>query len=188
MRGKHSFTRLLLFVTVCGLFALTGAAVAMADDSPVVSDHVLAGLITPTGLDIYVTGEPGYEPGMWHHITPAEYAEITKTGNSWNEITWYVGQLPGTIHVDEASASEPIATQAPTESTAAADTNTWDHVLAGLLTTGAIYVAGEPGYEPGLWHHITPEQLQAISQTGAGIFDVVWYGDSLPGSICTECP
>jgi hypothetical protein len=161
------------------------AGTARADD--LVSDHVLAGLITESGtLEIYVAGEPGYEADMWHHVTPAEYMAITQSGNSWNEITWYYGSLPGTVHIDPVVAPEPVAT-APVVAPAATEVGAEvsDHVLAGLITDNGleIYVAGEPEYEPDMWHHITPAEFAEITATGSGWNQITWYIGELPGTI-----
>lgn len=161
--------RLLLGLFAVAALALVvgsvGTAPARADWF---SDHQLAGLLGSG--QIYVTGEPGYEEGMWHHVTPAEFVAITETGAGPNDVGWYVGDssvLPGTSHIDPVVA-------APLES---------DHQLAGLLTTGQVYVAGEPGYAAGTWHAVTPTELATITDTGAGWFDITWYYDELPGTI-----
>ena len=161
---------LLALVTVLAGVALAAfAGAARAEDQVGTSDHQLAGLLS-TG-SIYVTGEPGYEADMWHRIvTPAVFEAITATGANASDIKWYVDALPGTIHPD---AVPPPVTHT-------------DHSFAGLLSDGSIYVTGEPGYEDGMWHQVTPSELAAIAkadgQAGAGYWDTIWYGD-LPGTI-----
>jgi hypothetical protein len=172
MRAKHSIWSTFLSVI---MIAIAGVAIAGFVGTPgakadFAADHQLAGVLA-TGA-VYVTGEPGYEEGMWHHVTAAELGTITQTGAGWFDVTWFVGSddsvLPGTIHMDPVTPVEPLQS---------------DHQLAGLLSTGAVYVTGEPGYEESMWHQVTPTELATITQSGAGWFDIAWYYDELPGTI-----
>ena len=165
--GRLAIAGFLILAT----FALAGFLGAPAARADFFSDHQLAGLVGSS--EVYVAGEPGYEEGMWHHITPAELATIAQTGAGINDVTWYTGTsdaLPGSVHVD------PVVT--PTLES--------DHQLAGLLSTGQVYVTGEPGYAEGAWTPVTAAQLATITQTGAGWFDVAWYGTELPGTVSTR--
>ena len=167
MKARHSIWLTVFAAIVMALAGLTGASLARAD---LVSDHQLAGVLGSG--EVYVAGEPGYEAGMWHHVTPAELATITTTGVGWLDVSWFAGSdasvLPGPIHLDPVAPAEPLQS---------------DHQLAGLLTTGQVFVTGEPGYEEGMWHPVTSADLSTITGTGAGWFDIAWYLDELPGSI-----
>jgi hypothetical protein len=74
--------------------------VPMATAVVEVMDHVFAGLTEDNS--IYVAGEPGYEADLWHHVTPTEFTSIASNGADWWDVTWYSGDLPGTVHVDGA--------------------------------------------------------------------------------------
>ena len=167
MKRKHGIL-LAMLIAIAAALAVS-VSTARAD---VASDHQLAGILG-TG-EVYVTGEPGYEELMWHHVTPAELATITKTGMGFFDATWFVGSdasvLPGTIHIDPLPPPTLVS----------------DHQLAGVLSTGQVYVTGEPGYAEGVWTPVTPTELATITATGAGLFDIAWYGDHLPGTLSTE--
>ena len=167
MKRKHGIL-LAMLIAIAAALAIS-VSTARAD---VASDHQLAGILG-TG-EVYVTGEPGYEELMWHHVTPAELATITKTGMGFFDTTWFVGSdasvLPGTIHIDSLPAPALVS----------------DHQLAGVISTGQVYVTGEPGYAEGVWTPVTPTELATVTATGAGLFDIAWYGDHLPGTLSTE--
>jgi len=167
VKGKRGIWLALVLAIATAL--AVGMSTARAD---VVSDHQLAGVLG-TG-EVYVTGEPGYEELMWHRVTPDELATITTTGMGFFDTTWFAGSdasvLPGTIHIDPLPAPTLVS----------------DHQLAGVLSTGQVYVTGEPGYAEGVWTPVTSAELAAITATGAGLFDIAWYGDRLPGTLSTD--
>jgi hypothetical protein len=146
---------------VLGIAAIVVASLALGVASPanaaIPSDAVVAGLL-PDGT-IYVSGDDG----LFHQVDSATLASLGLAGKS---ISWY-GELPGSVG-DPATATATVASQSVT----AAGTSA---VLAGLLTDGSVYIAGDDG----LWHPIGAATLAA---RGLSMAWVTWYGE-LPGSV-----
>lgn len=116
----------------------------------------LAGLLTDG--TVYVAGVDGF----WHYVDAATFV---KAGYDPHAIAWYGDSLPGTI-------GEPVV---PATGNVALAEVTVTPVLAGLLTDGSVYMAGDDGY----WHHV---DAATFAENGYGVHAIMWYGE-LPGSI-----
>jgi hypothetical protein len=151
---------------VLGIAAIVVASLAVGVASPanaaIPSDAVVAGLI-PDGT-VYVSGDDG----LFHQVDSATLASLGLAGKS---ITWY-GELPGSVG-DPATATAKVASQSLTVAGTSA-------VLAGLLTDGTVYIAGDDG----LWHPIDAATLAA---RGLSTTWITWYGQ-LPGSVGDPVP
>lgn len=149
-----SFFLMLTSVVFFALFSTGSALAAHLRHAP----GPVAGMLKNGAIYITATNDD-----YWHQVSPSTLAKL---GYTRSNITWYGARVPGTIAPQSTPSTQKIA-----------DMSLPRVNLAGLLSTGRIYIA-----RGDLFYPIT---TAALLKKGYSLSWVKWFG-SLPGSVAPQ--
>jgi outer membrane protein assembly factor BamB len=137
--------------------AATPSVVKTTAGLEVTAPGALAGLLSDG--TVYLGGADG----LFHALDAATFAA---SGYSWDAITWY-DTLPGTVAVpaEVLKATAGLETVTPVIG-----------ALAGLLSDGTVYLAGDDGQ----FHALDAATFAAA---GYDVYAITWYDGALPGTV-----